>query len=192
MAIDWLLLKSCNDLAGQSSLVSALTRALVNDYAVTTALALLMVILWFSGESAAFRVLNQRAVLSAVAAVFSTNVLIKLLNLAYYRPRPFATHSLKLLFYRPSDSSFPSNAAAVAFSVATAVWLFNRNMGKVMYVLAFLLGLARLCSGVHYPTDIVGGILLGVLSAYVIVKKVVSLDRLWLSLIRGLRRLLLA
>ena len=173
-------------------MLSTITRALVNDYGITTALALLLLALWFSGESRAFREWNQRGVLSAISTVFVANVLVKLLNLVYHRPRPFATHAMKLLFYRPSDSSFPSNGTVVAFSVAASVWPFNRTVGAVMYMLACLFGLARVCSGVHYPTDILGGMLLAMSVAYVITKRAGFLDRLWTLIIRRLRSLLLA
>ena len=168
MAIDWTLLKLCNSLAGRSMLLDTLIRILVNDYAVTTALALLLLALWFSGWTPASREQNQYAVLFAITAMFLSNLFVKLLNLLFYRPRPFAGHDVTLLFYRPSDSSFPSNSATVGFSLATAVWFFNRKAGLVMYILASLLGLARVCSGVHYPSDILGGLLIGVCVAYLI------------------------
>ena len=161
MGIDWTALISCNQLASQSPILSAITRVLVNEYIVPTVLGLLLLALWFSGDSVEYREQNQRAVLSAIAALVVANILVKLLNAVYLRPRPFATHTLTLLFYRPFDSSFPSNAAAVAFCVATSVWLFHRRVGLGMYVIALLFSLARMCSGVHYPSDILGGMAVG-------------------------------
>ena len=192
MAIDWTLLKLCNSLAGRSMLLDTLIRILVNDYAVTTALALLLLALWFSGWTPASREQNQYAVLFAITAMFLSNLFVKLLNLLFYRPRPFAGHDVTLLFYRPSDSSFPSNSATVGFSLATAVWFFNRKAGLVMYILASLLGLARVCSGVHYPSDILGGLLIGVCVAYLIIRKINFLQRFWALIIRYMRHLLLA
>jgi len=192
MGIDWTVLRFCNQLASQSPILSAITRVLVNEYVVPTALALLLLALWFSGKSAVDREQNQRAVLSAIAAVVVVNVLIKLLNVVYYRPRPFATHTLKLLFYRPSDSSFPSNAAAVAFCIAISVWLSNRRVGLVMCIVGLLFALARMCSGVHYPSDILGGLLVGAFSAYIVVRKAGFLHKHWTTIIYRMRRLLLA
>ena len=128
----------------------------------------------------------------AITAVFVVNTLIELINIVYYRPRPFANSSLQLLFYRPSDSSFPSNAVAVAFSMATCVWLHNRRVGMIMYTIGFLLGLARICGGVHYPSDVVGGMLVGAVPAYVIIRKVSVVELAWTAVIRRMRRLLLA
>ena len=192
MAIDWTLFKLGNSLAGRSPILDTTIRVLMNDYALTTGLVLLLFALWFSGESPTVREQNQRAVLSAIASMFLGNLFVKALNLAFYRPRPFADHTVTLLLYRPSDSSFPSNATSVGFCIATSVWLFNREMGLILYVLASLLGFTRLCGGVHYPSDILGGMLIGVFSAYLIVKKMHFLDRLWTVIIQCMRHLLLA
>jgi undecaprenyl-diphosphatase len=192
MNIDWTLLKLLNGLAGRSPVFDGLVRLLVNDYALTTALVVVPFGLWFSGATAQERERNQRGALAAAASMFVANLFVKALNLVYYRPRPFASHELNLLFYHPSDSSFPSNPASVGFCIATAVWLFNRTAGWVLYALASLLGLARLISGVHYPSDILGGAVIGTVCAYLVVRKLGFLTGLWTAVIRQMRRLLLA
>jgi len=148
--------------------------------------------LWFGGRSQEERERNQLAAPSAVMAMFAGNLFIKLLNLLFYRSRPFATHAIHLLFYRPSDSSFPSNATSVGFSMATAVWFFNRKAGLAMYVLASLLGFSRIVGGVHYPIDVLAGALVGIAAGYVVVKKLPVLQRLWRAIIRFMRRWVLA
>lgn len=192
MALDWQLFQLCNSIAGRSPVLDNIIRFLMNDYALTTALVLGLFALWFSGRSDTQRDQNQRAVFSAITAMIVGNLAIKALNLVYYRLRPFADHAVTLLFYHPSDSSFPSNATAVGFAIATAVWLRNRRAGVVLYVCAVLLGLSRLCGGVHYPSDILGGMGVGMLSAYLITRKARALDRLWTAAIGLIRHLLLA
>ncbi len=192
MAIDWALFRLCNDLVGRSPWMDNTVRFLMNDYALTTALVLILFGLWFSGRSALARERNQRAVLSAVVSMFLGNLVVKGFNLVYYRYRPFAFNEVNVLFYYPSDSSFPSNAAFVGFAIATAVWLYNRRVGLLLYVLASLLGLSRICGGVHYPSDILGGMLIGIGVAYLVVRKAAILDTLWTIVIGQMRRLLLA
>ncbi|MBM4431097.1 MAG: phosphatase PAP2 family protein [Chloroflexi bacterium] len=191
MALDWQLFQLCNGIAGRSAVLDNVIRFLMNDYALATVLVLGLYALWFSGHSPATREKNQRAVFSALTATLAGNLAIKALNMVYYRPRPFADHAVRLLFYHPADSSFPSNATAVGFAIATAVWLRNRRAGVAMYVCAALLGLSRICGGVHYPSDVLGGAAVGVLSAY-LVTKAHFLERLWTTAIRLMRRLLLA
>lgn len=192
MGLDWTLFKLANSLAGRSVAFDTLIRLLMNDYALTTALVLVAFALWFSGESATQRERNQRAVLSTVVALILANLVVKGLNLVYWRFRPFAFHEVHLLFYHPSDSSFPSNAATVGFCIATGIWLSNRRVGWVLCLLATLLALSRVIGGVHYPTDILGGLIIGSLCAYLTNRKMPALDRLWTVVIHRMRGLLLA
>lgn len=108
-----------NDFVGTLPPVDWIARALVNDYAVPTAMALVAAGLWFAGASEHERLRNQRAVLLIALGLLFANALIKDLSLVYFRPRPFATEEVKLLFYRPSVSSFPSVPATVAFCGST-------------------------------------------------------------------------
>ena len=192
MSLDWAAFRFLNGFAGRSPLADELIRLLMNDYALTTALVLILYGLWFSGWSGTEREGNQRAVLSAITTVFLGNVVVKLMNLAFYRYRPFAFQEVTLLFYYPSDSSFPSNATFVGVSIATALWLHNRTIGMIAYVLALLLGIARVVGGVHFPSDIIGGAVVGMGVAYVVVRRIAPLERLWALLIRQMRHLFLA
>jgi membrane-associated phospholipid phosphatase len=87
-----------------------------------------------------------------------------LIHSIFNRPRPFATSGLSvhLLFYRPTDPSFPSNLAAVVFGLALAVWLMNKRMGTWLLIMAFVACFARIYVGIHYPSDILGGAAFGV------------------------------
>jgi len=176
IVLDWRLFQLINGLAGRWPLLDGLMRLVVNEYFIPTTMSLLLLALWFMGEEERRR--NQRAVLYAPLSVLVANVLLKLCNLAYFRPRPFDNPHLavRLLFYRPWDSSFPSNPATVGFAFATAVWLHNRRAGAVFYGLATLLCLARVWCGVHYPSDVLAGALLGGLTAYLLVRKARFLD----------------
>jgi undecaprenyl-diphosphatase len=168
VGLDTALFNLINGMATRVPALDGLMRLLVNDYFVPTALCLLAAALWFSGANRDARAANQRAVVSMIVAVLLANVLVKMCNLLYFRPRPFSAQEVNLLFYRPSDSSWPSNAAAVGFAFAGAGWQRSRRLGWLMGGLAGLWGLARVYCGVHFPVDILAGGLIGVLSAYVV------------------------
>ena len=192
MSFDIQLFRLINNLAGHSALLDGLMRLLVNEYFLTTIMSLILVVFWFEGQDRDQRERNQRAILQALIALFVANVILKLCNLRYFRPRPFVDHEVNLLFYKPWDSSFPSNPATVGFSVAAALWLYNRRLGALLLVLATLFGLSRIYCGVHYPSDVIAGALLGALSAYLVVRKGGFIDSLISLIIRAGRRLYLA
>jgi len=192
MSLDFQLFQLINNLAGRNDVRDGLMRLLVNDYFLTTTMSLILVTFWFEGRDQDRRERNQRAILRAVIALFIANIILKLCNLIYFRPRPFVGHEVNLLFYRPTDSSFPSNPATVGFSIATAVWLYNRRLGVLLVILATLFDLSRIYCGVHYPSDVIAGALLGALSACLVIRKGGFIDPVISLIIRTGRRLYLA
>ena len=192
ISFDLQLFRLINNLAGHNAFLDGLMRLLVNEYFLTTIMSLILVVFWFEGQDRDQRERNQEAILWALVALLVANVILKLCNLVYFRPRPFDSHEVNLLFYRPWDSSFPSNPATVGFSVATAIWLHNRRLGALLLVLAASFGLSRIYCGVHYPLDVIAGALLGALSAYLVVRKGGFFDPVIDLIIRVGRRLYLA
>ncbi len=91
--------------------------------------------------------------------------LIKLLS---YTPRPFMQGATQLIQHVP-DSSFPSNHAAIFFSVAFALFFIKKKkLGIVFLGIALLVSFARIFTGLHYPIDVVGGILVGFIGTLII------------------------
>lgn len=157
-----------NNFVGTFPPLDWLTRAIVNDFAVPTAMSLVAVWMWFAGETTDERRRNQRAVLVMALGILFANALIKDLSYIYFRPRPFATETVKLLFYRPSVSSFPSVPIAVAFCFAAGAWHAHRRVARGLLILAILYALSRVYAGVHYPLDVIGGAAIGAGAVYAV------------------------
>ena len=167
MQADKAILLWLNGWVGRLPWLDAVVRLLVGDYLVPVLLALSLLSLWFTGAAASFRERNQRAVMTALLGLGLANLAVEGLNQFIFRPRPFADLQVSLLFYRPTDSSFPANPAAIAFAVATGVWLWNRKVGIALAVVGILFALARVYAGIFYPLDGVGGAAIGVAASLV-------------------------
>lgn len=66
------------------------------------------------------------------------------------------------------DYSFPSGHTSASFSIATTIAINVPKLTIVVMALALLVGISRIYLGVHYPTDVVGGIIIGIGSAFVV------------------------
>lgn len=95
------------------------------------------------------------------------------------RPRPFDFFEHfsadSLLISAPLDYSFPSGHTAACFAFSTAVFMYNRKWGIVSFVLSAIMGYSRLYLSVHYPTDVLGGIVVGIVCGVLAVKTTNSL-----------------
>ncbi len=77
------------------------------------------------------------------------------------RPRPYTLRAVELLIAPPRDFSFPSGHAAATFSVAVALLRERPRVGIPVVVLAAGVAFSRLYLYVHYPSDVLCGMLLG-------------------------------
>ena len=113
-----------------------------------------------------------KAVLLALLIGFIlTNLILK--NIIA-RPRPYTVlEGLKILIQEPSDYSFPSGHTCSSFAAAlTMLRISDRRLGIAASILAVLIAFSRLYIGVHYPTDVLAGAVIGAFSAWMAVKAV--------------------
>ena len=54
------------------------------------------------------------------------------------------------------------------FALATAIYFYDRRFGWFLFVLGALVGIGRVAGGVHYPTDILGGAILGIIVGWLV------------------------
>lgn len=86
----------------------------------------------------------------------------------FARVRPFNVNTaVQLLIPRPLDYSFPSGHTAASFAAVSALFFAGRKrLAAGALILALLIAFSRMYLYVHYPTDILGGMAVGVLFGY--------------------------
>ncbi len=108
--------------------------------------------------------------MALVAAVLSRFVITEIIRFFWERSRPFVDNTVNLILEHEATSSFPSGHAAFFFAMSTVVYSYNKKAGTLFIIASFLISLARVFAGVHWPTDIIGGALVGILSGWLVIK----------------------
>ena len=104
------------------------------------------------------------AIISAILARF---VIVELIRWIWQKPRPFVENNVNLLLTH-NASAFPSGHAAFFFAISTIIYLYNKKAGIFFFIASFLICLARVFTGIHWPLDILAGAVVGVFSGYLI------------------------
>lgn len=119
-----------------------------------------------------FKKLRKTGILMGISLALEfllTNLVIK--N-AVARVRPYEVISgLNLIVGEATDYSFPSGHTGSAFALAVAVFMvMPKKYGFTALFPASLMGFSRLYVGIHYPSDVLGGVILGIISAVIAVR----------------------
>ncbi len=112
------------------------------------------------------RTMKAMAVCGIIVAPLAY-LISRISSLFYYDPRPFVVGHFTPLIAHAADNGFPSDHMLLTGAVATIVWFFNKKLGAFLWVLALLIGWARVAAGVHHWTDIVGSIVIVLVSGAV-------------------------
>lgn len=163
-----------NQLEGLSGIFDRLMRLVTGQPLIQGSFLFLFIWwLWFSNEESRSedRVRAIRAALGIVVALILARALQILLP---GRLRPVNDPALPFVVPSGLDyerlehwSSFPSDHAVIYSAIATAIWLKDRRLGALAFAWTLVIGsLPRLYLGLHYPSDVVGGVLLGMLVGY--------------------------
>ena len=113
-----------------------------------------------------YRRVGYMCITALVTHLLSVNLILKTL---IHRVRPYEMiEGLTNLIGEQSDYSFPSGHTAASFAVAAVLLLrCPKKISSPGLILAILISLSRLYVGVHYPTDILGGVVIGILCGLV-------------------------
>lgn len=120
-----------------------------------------------------FKKTRKTGLMLAVSLIIGLVVCNLTLKPVIARARPYTVRTdVVMLVEALSDFSFPSGHAVAAFEGATVMLCNYRKTGILFLVLAILIAFSRLYLYVHYPTDVIVGVVIGVISGLVSVKAV--------------------
>jgi undecaprenyl-diphosphatase len=105
---------------------------------------------------------------SGLALIITALICNIILKPGIMRARPcWIFEEIELLVKIPTDFSFPSGHSNASFAVATCIFMRNKKLGIPFLVLAACIALSRLYVFVHWPTDVLAGIIIGVCGAII-------------------------
>ncbi len=108
-----------------------------------------------------------------LSVLFSRGIITEVIRYFYKSPRPFTALGFEPLIF-DGNQSFPSGHTAFLFAFAFSIFLINKKFGIWLAVAGLLVALARIYAGVHWPFDILGGVvvaLIGTFIAHFLLKK---------------------
>ena len=112
---------------------------------------------------------NKLIGVEAILALIVSQIVVHSLKRLLSRERPYKIiEQLNTYGIDLSDYSFPSGHTTASFSLATTLALNLPKIYIIVYIFAILIAISRIYLGVHYPTDVAAGILLGIGGAIVV------------------------
>ena len=154
------IFKAINYLAGKNIFVDK-TGIFIAKY-LPIVFILFLIYLWFNKN-------EEFALYSGYSAILGI-LLNFLITLFYFHPRPFMDKIGTLLINHSPETSFPSDHTTFMLSISFIFLYFKktRKAGVILSILGILGGISRIFCGLHYPLDIVGSILVAIISSYII------------------------
>ncbi len=173
MSIDSSLVRSLNAWGEQHT---SLVRIGSNDlvYAV-----ILLSLLWFAvktikvhpiteGWKVLVRNLFAKGLVIFALPVGIATLLSEAISALYVRQRPFVTDpNVKLLVPHGADGGMPSHHIVFMTSLVISIYFYDKKVATLLGLLTLISGIARIGAGIHYPTDVIAGVLLGIGVIYV-------------------------
>jgi undecaprenyl-diphosphatase len=104
---------------------------------------------------------------SVILTIGGSYVVAQVIHYFYHHLRPLFALPIQHLL-NESSYSFPSGHTIIIFGMATAALAYSKRLAYFLYASGLVVGVARVMAGVHYPLDILGGIILGIATGLVV------------------------
>lgn len=165
MSLDLNIFNIINGLAGIYEWLDACAVFLAKNSEYILAVFLVMILIYN------FRKYWKMVLEALIAAVFTRFVLAEIMRAFFFRARPFVSHQVnQLIEYNSQEASFPSGHACFYFALSTIIYFYNKKLGIAFYVFSLLIVFSRVFVGIHWPSDILAGAVLGILVGWILNK----------------------
>ncbi|MBI4134664.1 MAG: phosphatase PAP2 family protein [Candidatus Sungbacteria bacterium] len=155
-----------NEFAGKSPISDWLIGAFARyvPYAVA---ALPTLIVFCRKRASTERYFTKLAVQLYAAGLVARFAVTPLIRNLWPVARPFAAlpDAVRLIPHEAS-ASFPSGHAAFFFALAASIWFYDRRFGAWFFAAAAVISIARIMAGVHWPSDVFAGAIIGIIVAH--------------------------
>lgn len=108
-----------------------------------------------------------RLVVAGISALIARFGITALIRFIFPIMRPFMAYDVHQLIAE-QGSSFPSGHASFFFAISAAVFAWNKRLGVFFFAASLLMGIARVIAGVHYPSDILAGMAVGIVTGWIV------------------------
>lgn len=141
------------------------------EYVIYLTLILIFAVAFRGGVS------EKKALILTLFSLPVLFIIIKIIHLFFFEARPFVTMDISPLIQHNADASFPSRHGAVMSVIAFAHVIFKSRWAFLFLTLLLWVGISRIYVGVHYPIDILGGFIVGILAIFLSlqIKKILML-----------------
>jgi undecaprenyl-diphosphatase len=163
-SLDYQLFQFFNNWAGKSAVFDWIVVFIAHYFAYFLAGVLIVYILYKFKDS------NVRKWAASGLATFflSRFILVEIIRMFFYRQRPFIAHKVIELFPKGPEASFPSGHTAGIVALGMGIYFYNKRLGLFIIVLGLLVGFSRIIAGVHYPSDVLAGAIIGIISGWLV------------------------
>lgn len=169
--IDNIIIELLNGLIGLNPVIDFVFRVFAQYLILLVPISL--IVGWFFAKKikSVDKIIEIRSDLleATFAGILGWQIINRIIKIFYYRDRPYESNGdFKELFFHRPDESFPSDHTTLLFTLVVYCYLLGwTKIAKWALFVALLISLSRIITVIHWPSDIIGGISVGTLTAYI-------------------------
>lgn len=112
---------------------------------------------------------NKQKLITVLSAIFLplAYVLTQVIATFYFDPRPFVVGHFTPLIPHSPDNGFPSDHMLLTSAIASILFVYDKRIGALAWVIAIVVGISRVYAGIHHLTDVVGSAVIVIASMWI-------------------------